>query len=104
MRGAIGFDLLKGLLVVQHVVGVIAVRRCCQFPVVRQRRLELPLFVGVELVDLMASGLRRELDTLLLHLLHETSAGPFRQGHGDLFCLRIKLLGVLLPLTQRILS
>ena len=54
------------------------------------------------MADLVAPGLRRELDTLLLHLLHETSAGPFRQGHGDLLCLRIKLLSVLLPLAERV--
>jgi hypothetical protein len=52
----------------------------------------------------MATGLRSELDALLLRLLHESGTGAFRQSHGDLFCLSIKLLGVLLPFTERIFT
>jgi hypothetical protein len=75
-----------------------------QFPVVRQRRLELTFLIGIELAYLMSPGLSCELNTLLLRLLHKSGTGAFRQCHGDLFCLSIELLGILLPFTERIFT
>ena len=104
MRGAVVFDLLESLLVIQHVISIVGICRCRQFPVVRQRCLELPFFVGIKLGDLVAPCLRCKLNALLLRLLHETSTSRFRQRHGNLLNLRVEFLGVFLPLTECIFT